>query len=201
MKLADKIIQSRKRQGLTQEALAEKASINLRTLQRIEKGKTEPRGQTLQLIAEALNFPVEDFQEDDLLNYIPAVSLSENRSFLWLLNLSALTFWIFPLGNLIVPAVLWKIKRSEIQGVQKLGRQLLSFQLIWSFLCYGLLLGTILCAFIHPPGMNPLLPSYLMGGVGLLCLINSVLIIVAHLAIKGGKLPFYARLPQQLKIA
>ena len=52
--IAEKIIEARKLKGLTQEELAEQASINLRTVQRIEKSESEPRGATLDLICKAL---------------------------------------------------------------------------------------------------------------------------------------------------
>jgi transcriptional regulator with XRE-family HTH domain len=40
--IGDKILEIRKRKGLTQEELSDLAKINLRTLQRIEKGETGP---------------------------------------------------------------------------------------------------------------------------------------------------------------
>ena len=52
--IAQKLIKLRKDKGLTQEELAEKAKINLRTIQRIENAENEPRGQTLNLICKAL---------------------------------------------------------------------------------------------------------------------------------------------------
>ena len=55
MKLIAKTIrEARKIKGLTQEELAEKSSINLRTVQRIENSESEPRGKTLNLICEVL---------------------------------------------------------------------------------------------------------------------------------------------------
>lgn len=41
--IAKKISETRKIKGLTQEELAEKAKINLRTIQRIENSESEPR--------------------------------------------------------------------------------------------------------------------------------------------------------------
>jgi len=58
--LGEKISTIRKSKGLSQEKLAEDASINLRTLQRIEKGDTRPHGETLKRICKALDVPVED---------------------------------------------------------------------------------------------------------------------------------------------
>ena len=40
--------------GLTQEDLAERTQLSVRTIQRIEKGEVDPRTYTLNLLAEAL---------------------------------------------------------------------------------------------------------------------------------------------------
>ena len=58
--LGNRILEIRKRKGLSQEELAEMAGISLRTLQRIEKGETEPRGYTLKSICQALGTDVEE---------------------------------------------------------------------------------------------------------------------------------------------
>ena len=52
--VAKKISETRKAKGLTQEELAEKSKVNLRTIQRIENNESEPRGKTLNLICDAL---------------------------------------------------------------------------------------------------------------------------------------------------
>ncbi len=49
------VLEERQKQHLTQEELAEKAKVNLRTIQRIENNENEPRGKTLQLVFEALS--------------------------------------------------------------------------------------------------------------------------------------------------
>ncbi|NRD22361.1 helix-turn-helix transcriptional regulator [Winogradskyella litoriviva] len=53
-RIANKISETRKIKGLTQEELAEQAKINLRTIQRIENSESEPRGKTLNLICAVL---------------------------------------------------------------------------------------------------------------------------------------------------
>jgi transcriptional regulator with XRE-family HTH domain len=50
----NKIREMRKSKGLSQEDLADLAKVNLRTIQRIENNKSEPRGNTLKLISGAL---------------------------------------------------------------------------------------------------------------------------------------------------
>lgn len=190
MTIAKKILNLRKGQGLSQEELADKASINLRTLQRIEQGHTEPRGLTLRLIANALGQSPED-----LLSINAPLDLKEDPTFLQILNLSALAIWLIPFGNLIVPAILWWRHRDTIVGTKELGSQLLRFQLIWTCLTYGTLAIALTLLWIHPDGMDPFFSIYPMIGVGLLLVFNTILIIIASFQLKKGKKPFYTKIP------
>lgn len=56
--IAQKISETRKTKGLTQEELAEKDKINVRTIQRIESSENEPRGKTLNLICDVLEIDI-----------------------------------------------------------------------------------------------------------------------------------------------
>src|SRR5688500_5268361 len=96
--IVEKIEEIIRRKGITQEQLAEDAKINLRTLQRIENGETEPRGNTLRSLCAILEINIED-----VLDY----GKVEDTTFLVCFQLSALSFVALPLGNLIVPLVLW----------------------------------------------------------------------------------------------
>ena len=58
--VAKKISETRKAKGLTQEELADKSKVNLRTIQRIENNESEPRGKTLSLICDALELDRSD---------------------------------------------------------------------------------------------------------------------------------------------
>lgn len=58
--IAQKIIETRKQKGLTQEELAEQAHINIRTIQRIENCESEPRGKTLRLICNVLEIEIQE---------------------------------------------------------------------------------------------------------------------------------------------
>lgn len=51
-----KIIELRQNKGLTQEELVKQCNLSVRTLQRVESGEVEPRGYTLRLLSEALDF-------------------------------------------------------------------------------------------------------------------------------------------------
>ena len=54
-KIAQAVKDLRKREGLSQERLAEKSGLSLRTIQRVENEDTEPTGETLMRIATTLN--------------------------------------------------------------------------------------------------------------------------------------------------
>ncbi len=58
--IAKRISETRKLKGLTQEELAEQSQVNLRTIQRMENCKSEPRGKTLKLICDALQIDAEE---------------------------------------------------------------------------------------------------------------------------------------------
>ncbi|MBE9462183.1 DUF4870 domain-containing protein [Dyadobacter subterraneus] len=132
---SDQIRTLRKNKGLSQEALAVNAGINLRTLQRIETGNVEPRGETLRMLAQALNVTIEELLPVDT----PlSPSIEEDPGFLKLMNLSALVFWFIPLGNIFIPLALWIYRKNQIQGVRELGKRIVNFQITWSLITYGL---------------------------------------------------------------
>jgi len=131
-----KISKIRKQKGLTQEELSDLSKINLRTLQRIEKDETEPRGNTLKNLCHILEINIED-----ILDY----GKSEDLKFIKYFHLSVLTFIIIPLGNIILPMILWLTKRDKVLGLNEQGTDLLNFQILWSlafnafFITYGYL--------------------------------------------------------------
>lgn len=63
--ISKKISDARKFQGLTQEELADRSQINLRTIQRIENNESEPRGKTLHLICDVLQIDIKELLVDD----------------------------------------------------------------------------------------------------------------------------------------
>ena len=125
LQLAKKIKALRKQKGLSQELLSEKSQLNLRTIQRIEAGETEARGDTLQRLANALQV-----SSNDLIYWIE----EEDRPFLTMLNLSTLSFIAFPLLGIIIPLALWVGKKGKIRDLEKLGKRLLNFQISWCIL-------------------------------------------------------------------
>jgi transcriptional regulator with XRE-family HTH domain len=68
-----KISELRKVKGYTQEELAELSKINLRTIQRIENDKNEPRGKTLKLICDILEIDPSEFKSNTMKNHKKSV--------------------------------------------------------------------------------------------------------------------------------
>ena len=108
--------------GFSQEELANKTQLSLRTIQRIENGETVPRGDSLQRISKALNFKIAD-----LSNPI----LKEEKGILLLLYISALAFLIFPLLGVIFPLILWQLFKDKINHVETEGKGILKAQIYW----------------------------------------------------------------------
>ncbi|MCG2430076.1 helix-turn-helix domain-containing protein [Aequorivita xiaoshiensis] len=63
--LGQKILELRKKKGLTQEELVEQCNINVRTIQRIEAGEVTPRSFTLKTILNALGENLENLKKAD----------------------------------------------------------------------------------------------------------------------------------------
>ncbi|TCD01243.1 helix-turn-helix domain-containing protein [Pedobacter psychroterrae] len=149
IELAQRIKDLRFRRGLSQEKLSETAQINLRTVQRIESGETDPRGDTLKRIAIALNVT-----PDELIDWTE----QEDKGFLAFFNLSALSFIVFPLLGIIVPLAIWILKRDKIKYANEMGKRLLNFQISWClliFLIYAFLfLGLIFHVDFSLPGIG-----------------------------------------------
>ena len=131
---------SRKKLGLSQEALAEKANVSLSTIQRVEKGTVKPRSFTIIILAEALELDASEL----LLDLIDKETPKTYFSALKRINLYTLLFVFIPFINLIIPFVVWK-KSKEIHSRDSIAGKLLSFQLLWSiFIIIGMFLSIFL---------------------------------------------------------
>jgi transcriptional regulator with XRE-family HTH domain len=142
--------------GLSQEELAEKTGLSLRTIQRIESGETKPRGDSLRRLCEALGATMDVFIDDKTFegndqevrtvndpDAFPVKSLEENRGFLVMMNLSALAFLMPWTGlGIAAPLALWLIYRDRIADVRAMGRRIVNFQITW-LLVKGLVYGSI----------------------------------------------------------
>lgn len=121
--LAKRVKELRKRKGISQELLSENSGISLRTIQRIENGETDPRGDTLKRLAIALSVT-----PDELIDW----KVNEDRGFLTALNLSSLGFLLFPLLGILIPLIMWISKKDKLKDIDKVGKEVLNFQISWT---------------------------------------------------------------------
>jgi transcriptional regulator with XRE-family HTH domain len=133
--LAQRVKELRKRKGLSQEDLSENSGVSLRTIQRIENAETEPTGETLKRISNALNVVPEE-----LIDW----TIIEDRGYLKAMNLSALTFILFPLLGILVPLIMWVSKKDKLKDVNKVGKKVINFQITWTLILFaGLILNVL----------------------------------------------------------
>jgi transcriptional regulator with XRE-family HTH domain len=166
-KIGEKIKEARKKKGLSQEDLAESATVNLRTIQRIEKNENEPRGKTLNLICSVL-----DINTEDILDY----GKQNDKSYLVIFHLSVLAFLVIPLGNIIMPLILWVNKKEKVIGLNTLGKNILNFQIVWSILSFTIMIILV---------TNPKYFSVMLYLIAFLTLTNLLLPIIGIKDIDG----------------
>lgn len=126
----------RESRHLTQQELAEKSGVSVRTIQRIEAGGSL-KGHTLKQLAAALGVAKEELLEP--VGQAGEISLPDNKHFNQLLNLTTLLFFL-PLLNILAPWLLmkWKGKKSEI------GLRLIILQIAWVLLTLVLVISASL---------------------------------------------------------
>jgi len=125
--LAQRIKELRNRKGYSQEELSEKTGLSLRTVQRIENGETKPRGDSLRRLATAF-----DVSPDGIVDW----TVQEDKGFLISLNLSALSFILFPLLGIMVPLLIWISKKDKIRNVNLIAKDILNFQITWTMILF-----------------------------------------------------------------
>jgi uncharacterized Tic20 family protein len=192
--LAIKIKDLRSRKGFSQEQLSEESKLSLRTVQRIEKGESIPRGDTLIKLTQALGVT-----PDDLLEWTDI----EDKGYLTLLNLSALTGLLFnPLLGIIIPLVMWILKKDKIKFVDNYGKKIISFQITWTLLIYSIFMVATKGSYIKFDFnlfdivlslINFRMDKEIIYVVltGILYLYNLILIFKNYIRIKKGKQSWY----------
>lgn len=117
----------REKQNLTQEELAEKSGLSVRTIQRIEAG-TEPKGYTLKTLASSLNVSESELLMPNIKEVIiveepiPETenNPSENIGLIKIINLSSLPFAWFPIANFLPPLFIMLIKKEKSTIVKQI---------------------------------------------------------------------------------
>jgi len=133
MSLHLKIAEARKNKGLTQEEVADRARVTVRTIQRIESGETIPRNFTLKAIAQVLDIPFDGLiTKENHSSLIGRESETEDAiHFLKLLNLSCFSYLLLPYIHFLIPMYILR-KRKE-QNIKALftGRKIIQGQIVW----------------------------------------------------------------------
>lgn len=112
--IGQKIQELRKKRGLTQDELAQKTNLSLRTIQRIEAGEVDPRLYTVKIIAVALGVTLEEIMPENK---------RDNK--LWIVGLHLTNIFC-----LVFPAVLiWLYKKNDIPQMDEQGKAVINFQI------------------------------------------------------------------------
>ena len=136
--IGKKIIELRKEQRLTQEDLADLAGVSTRTIQRIEQDEVQPRGDTLNALAVALDYDFDGAPVNDRLDKTLLLLLQVSNIFIFIL---------LPIGVLI-----WNNRMSK--DLEREAKKAINFQLN-----YLLGIMVILLLFVVSPFFVPLLPA------------------------------------------
>ena len=138
--LGNKISDSRKKLGLSQEALAEQANVSLSTIQRIEKGTVKPRSFTIKVLAETLELDASELLSDLLEKETSKTPFSALKR----MNFYTLLLAFIPFINLVIPFIVWKIN-EEINPKNSIAGKILSLQLLWSI---ATIIGMVVVLFL-----------------------------------------------------
>lgn len=111
----------REKMNMTQNELAERSGLSLRTVQRVEAGNVL-KGFTLKALAQALNTQPEDL----IISLKEEINVQRAKK----INLSALAGFIIPYGGIIFPAVL-TYQTKDLKN-RELGKSIICIQIIVS---------------------------------------------------------------------
>lgn len=182
-----KIKEIRLKKGMSQEELATESQVSLRTIQRIEKNENEPRGKTLQLICETLDINIEE-----LLDY----GKHEDQQFMMFFHLSVLAGVFIPIGNIILPLILWLTKKDKTQGLQEIGARLLNFQILFTAFYFLAVIAVSLGKVMH---WFPIYFSHMFMFIIICWVVNSTAALILAIANGRGKQVTYPSIIPMIK--
>ena len=178
--LAIRLKELRNQKGMSQEVLADEAGLSLRTIQRIENGETNPNGDSLKRLSSALNV-----NPDELIDW----AIKEDKRYLTFLNLSALTFLFFPMLGILVPFILWTSRKGKIKDINKLGKDLINYEITWTIILFFI---PFLLFLISKIGLlENLTLSIIFIVIGVMYFINLIFILLNTVRISNEKDVFY----------
>ncbi len=174
--LAIRLKELRNQKGMSQEVLADESGLSLRTIQRIENGETNPTGDSLKRLSNALNL-----NPDELIDW----SIKEDKRYLTFLNLSTLTFLFFPMLGILVPFILWTSRKGKIKNINKLGKDLINFEITWTIILF--FIPFLLFLFSKIGLLENLTLSIIFIVIGAMYFINLIFILLNTVRINNEK--------------
>jgi len=160
MKIGNAIKEKRLQKGMTQEELALKSDITVRTVQRIESGEVDPRSFTLQAIASALEVEYNELISIEEPHKTEGIA-SNDTFWLAILHFSGLLLMIIP------TVIIWTLKKDKIPDIRSHAIDVINFQL--SMILY-IIFTAFLCMVPITIAFSPTvrIPIFLTVGVFLL---------------------------------
>ncbi|MDA3904906.1 MAG: helix-turn-helix domain-containing protein [Bacteroidales bacterium] len=144
--IGSKIKELRLLKGLTQEDLADKTGLSVRTIQRIESGEVDPRTYTLNALAEALDVALETFTSQKI--NTPKTFAQDEYNWVILMHFSGIFILVLP------PILVWMFKKNEIAEYEQHFKDVMNFQisifiyLMISAILFFVLIGLPLLIFL-----------------------------------------------------
>ena len=173
-----KLKKIRTKLGLTQEELADKSGISVRTIQRIETGLSPGSAYTIKTLAKTLDVSIKDILQADDFESSEVIGIRKVK----LMNLAGLSLAFFPFGNIIFPSIAFSLnKRNSV--VDKLGRKILSFQILLTIFAF---LTLIICGLIYGRG-NGAIPTPVTYTYCVFIPINFLVILLTAVNLNRGK--------------
>lgn len=184
-KLSRKVKELRIRNGFSQEELADKSGLSLRTIQRIENGETEPQGNSLQCLAKTFNI-----LPSELIEWAE----KEDTTALQILNLSSLFFLVFPLLNILIPLIFWNSNKDKEAGINDVAKKVLNFQTTWTIAVFVLFIWAILSIQFKFRTIEDISPTMISDPISFYLLLyilmgcyNAILILLNSFILRKGK--------------
>ncbi|WP_318308446.1 serine hydrolase [Flagellimonas crocea] len=122
--IGERLKYQRQVKGYSQEELAHRTNVTVRTIQRIEKEEVSPHLNTIKLLAVALEIEV-----DDLIPLENPKEETVKKKWLLLMHATPLIGIFLPLLNVLIPLFIWIHKREDNPIYNKHGIKVINFQI------------------------------------------------------------------------
>lgn len=101
----------------------------------------------------------------------------------FLIHISALASYVFPLGGIIVPLIIWQLKKDESNYIDEQGKEVINFNLSFALYSFVFGIGAFSSIFMHFPNFFGL-----FGGISIIALIAVIrfaLIVLAAIKVNN----------------